>query len=193
MLVLKHSKIYLNSDATDQESEEEDYIESLRSEWEARYSNLTEQHKWILASGRRVENIIYEASKELDMEMFAFTPAAGFILDISDPQVEGWFSKDEWQEIMSRFSPLPQINPRLSEALNKFLPVKTTTMLHNILGPGLIPDSISSNQTISATLQWVEMYNEENLKSKLTHPDQTFGRILMELSVPWKTPYLTMV
>ncbi|CUS12244.1 unnamed protein product [Tuber aestivum] len=124
--------------------------------WEARYSGLNNEAKWVLASGNRVENIIYSGSLE-DFEIFCTSLESRFIIDTGDPQVKEWFWDDEWNEITARLSPLPDIDHRILDAFEKFNSVKTPSMLHQVLESGLIPDGTTYDQTLKSTLQWAEM------------------------------------
>ncbi|CUS09193.1 unnamed protein product [Tuber aestivum] len=137
-------------------SEVERHREGSRASWQDTYAQMDNRAKWVLASGRRVENVIYEACEAMDFVTFASVPAQLFILDTSDPEVQGWFSEDEWNEITARLSPLPGPDQTLVDSFNRFYPVNTTTMLREALKSGLIPDGATYDQTLHSTLQWAE-------------------------------------
>ncbi|KAG0132707.1 hypothetical protein HOY82DRAFT_605992 [Tuber indicum] len=57
------------------------------------------------------------------------SPAQLFILETSDPVVKGWFSKDEWNEIISKLSPLLAVDETLVDSFKRFYSFETTTAL----------------------------------------------------------------
>ncbi|KAG0642379.1 hypothetical protein HOY80DRAFT_639417 [Tuber brumale] len=113
--------------------------------------------KWVLTSGRRVENVIYEACEAMDFDTFASSPAQLLILDTSDPVVKGWFSKNEWNEITARLSPLPDADEMLVDSFQRFYSVNTTTMLREVLGSSLIPSDVTYDNNLHYNLRWAEM------------------------------------
>ncbi|KAG0128378.1 hypothetical protein HOY82DRAFT_541314 [Tuber indicum] len=118
---------------------------------------MDNKHEWKLASGRRVENVIHEACKAMELNTFAYSPAQLFILDTSDPVVEGWFTEDEWDEIIGRVSPLPDVDKILVDSFKRFYSIETTTMLRNVLESGLIPCDATYDKTLHYNLQWAEI------------------------------------
>ena len=63
------------------------------------FSLMKDDHKWILASGRVVEDVILEACQAMDLDTFKKSTARLFVIDMSDPTMESWFSEIEWKEI----------------------------------------------------------------------------------------------
>ncbi|KAG0132124.1 hypothetical protein HOY82DRAFT_558145 [Tuber indicum] len=93
----------------------------------------------------------------MELNTFAYSPAQLFILDTSDPVVEGWFTEDEWDEIIGRVSPLPDVDEILVDSFKRFYSVETTTMLRNVLESGLIPCDATYDKTLRYNLQWAEI------------------------------------
>ncbi|KAG0133122.1 hypothetical protein HOY82DRAFT_275060 [Tuber indicum] len=118
---------------------------------------MNDKDKWVLASGRRVENVILEACEKMGSKEFDSSPARLFILDTSDPVVERWFSNDEWKEITSKLSPLPEADRTLADLFKQLYSVRTTTMLREILKSGLIPGDVPYDKNLHFNLQWAEM------------------------------------
>ncbi|KAG0138638.1 hypothetical protein HOY82DRAFT_631252 [Tuber indicum] len=125
--------------------------------WYDNYKTMKNKGKWVLASGRCVENVILKACEKMGSKAFASSPARLFILDTSDPLVEGWFSNDEWKEITSKLSPLPEADETLADSFKAFYCVRTTTMLREILKSGLIPGDVTYDKNLHFNLQWAEM------------------------------------
>ncbi|KAG0133109.1 hypothetical protein HOY82DRAFT_641540 [Tuber indicum] len=130
---------------------------TLPDSWYDNYKKMNNKDKWVLASGRRVENVILEACEKMGSKEFASSPARLFILDTSDPVVERWFRNDEWKEIKSKLSPLPGADEALVDSLAAFYSVKTTTMVREILTSGLIPGDVTYDKNLHFNLQWAEM------------------------------------
>ncbi|KAG0642381.1 hypothetical protein HOY80DRAFT_639515 [Tuber brumale] len=129
----------------------------LPASWHDIYEQMDDGDKWVLTSGRRVENVIYEACEAMDFDTFASSPAQLFILDTSDPVVKGWFSKNEWNEITARLSPLPDADEMLVDSFQRFYSVNTTTMLREVLGSSLIPSDVTYDKNLHYNLRWAEM------------------------------------
>ncbi|KAG0133113.1 hypothetical protein HOY82DRAFT_460880, partial [Tuber indicum] len=125
--------------------------------WHENYKAMNDKDKWVLASGRRVENVILEACEKMGSKEFDSSPARLFILDTSDPVVERWFSNDEWKEITSKLSPLPEADRTLADLFKQLYSVRTTTMLREILKSGLIPGDVPYDKNLHFNLQWAEM------------------------------------
>ena len=81
------------------------------------FSSMNEEHKWILTSGRAVETVIFEACQSMDTDTFAKSIARSFVIDLSDPAVESWFSEAEWKEIRAALPPLPEPDMVLVESM----------------------------------------------------------------------------
>ncbi|KAA8897473.1 hypothetical protein FN846DRAFT_963666 [Sphaerosporella brunnea] len=114
----------------DNDSEE---LSAAQTTFADTFSSMREDHKWVLASGRAVETVIFEACQAMDHDTFTKSIARSFVLDISDTAVEGWFSEVEWKEIRSALIPLPETDMVLVESMRRFFPVKTTEDLQNVL------------------------------------------------------------
>jgi hypothetical protein len=84
------------------------------------FSLMREDRKWLLASGRAVETVIFEACQAMDQDTFKKSLARSFIIDMSDPAVEGWFSEAEWKEIRRALIPLPEPDMVLVESMRRF-------------------------------------------------------------------------
>jgi hypothetical protein len=135
------------SHVTDGEESENDETQSSskcsvlveRELWlafEVGYRQISEKDKWLLASGRFVEDVLYENCCRMDQSTFADSLVRSFILDVSDRMVKGWFRQDEWQVIIDHVLPLPDSDKRLLDVLNRFDSVKSINDLSKLLGNG---------------------------------------------------------
>lgn len=88
------------------------------------YTAMNKRCTWLLASsGRTVEGVIFEACNAMDDELFANTLAQSFVIDVTDPTMEGWFKTAEWDEIQSHILPLPKPDVLMIESMRRFLSV----------------------------------------------------------------------
>lgn len=93
------------------------------------FSSMTESGKWVLASGRAVETIIFNACQSMDADTFAKSIARSFVIDLSDATMGRWFSKSEWEEIQSVAMALPQPDVLLVESMRRFFLVCSSCRL----------------------------------------------------------------
>ncbi|KAG0126312.1 hypothetical protein HOY82DRAFT_615379 [Tuber indicum] len=157
--------------------------DSLPDYFHAEYDKMDKKHKWKLASGRCVENVIYEACRAMGSNAFAYSPAQLFILDTWDPVVEGWFTEDEWDEIMGRVSPLPDVDEILVDSFERFYSVETTAMLREVLDSDLIRDDGIYDKTLHYNLKWADtailkfltFLEKPNNPLISTHPEGWYG------------------
>lgn len=114
---------------------------------------------WLLAtSGRTVEDVIFKACQAMDDELFANSLAQSFVIDVTDSTMEGWFEKAEWDEIQSHVLALPQPDVPMIESMRRFLSVKTTDELRNVLRTtDYLPTGVPYNRSIHFNSQWVDL------------------------------------
>lgn len=84
---------------------------------------MREECKWALASGRIVEDVIFEACQAMDTESFKNSLAQSFVLDTSDTVMKGWFTGDEWKEIVGSVLLLPKPDVVLADSMKRFFQV----------------------------------------------------------------------
>lgn len=77
----------------------------------------------MLASGRTVEDVIFDACRAMDTDSFANSLAQSFVLDVSDSVMQRWFTEDEWGEIQSNVPPLPKPDVVLADSMKRFFQV----------------------------------------------------------------------
>lgn len=76
---------------------DEDPQRGLLRSFTAIHNRMVAEKKWILGSGRAVEDVIYDYASILDKQVVAHL----FILDPEDELVKDLFSEAEWLEIVS--------------------------------------------------------------------------------------------
>lgn len=85
------------------------------------YTAMDEDHTWLLASGRIVEDIIFKACNAMDDEEFANSLAQSFVIDVTDITMERWFEEEDWADIQSCVLPLPKPDVLMIESMRRFL------------------------------------------------------------------------
>lgn len=70
---------------------------TFQSRFQATYSQMADDSKWRLSSGRAVEDVIFEAAGALPTE----TIAHSFILNPEDSWFRDLFEDDEWTDILA--------------------------------------------------------------------------------------------
>jgi len=119
---------------------------------------MASDHKWVLPSGRAVEDVIFKTCKAMDAATFAHSLSQSFVLDISDPVMKSWFTEDEWSEIIASVLPLPKPDVVLADSLKRFFPVKCTTMLREVLDKqSYLPMGVSYDSRIHYNSQWADV------------------------------------
>ncbi|KAG0643436.1 hypothetical protein HOY80DRAFT_945688 [Tuber brumale] len=158
----------VESVAVDEEYEDEDYEtptpeqprknRSIPASFYNAYNEMASDCKWVLASGRAVEDVIFNTSTAMDTATFAHSLSQSFVLDTSDPVMKSWFTEDEWNEIIASVLPLPKPDAVLADSLKRFFPVKSTTMLREVLDKqGYLPEGVSYDSKIHYNSQWADV------------------------------------
>ncbi|KAG0138467.1 hypothetical protein HOY82DRAFT_588469 [Tuber indicum] len=130
---------------------------SLPASWLAAYRQMNNEHKWELTSGRRVEDVIYEACIVMDLSTFASSPAQLFIIDTSNAAVQAWFTDDEWDEIMAALCSVPGFDQELLDSCKRLYSVETTIMLRKVAKSDLVPGDGTYDPNIHYNLQWAQI------------------------------------
>ncbi|RPB02508.1 hypothetical protein L873DRAFT_408029 [Choiromyces venosus 120613-1] len=114
--------------------------------------------KWVLASGRAVEDVMFKSCTAMDAATFAHSLAQSFVLDTSDPVMKSWFTEDEWTEIVASVLLLPKPDVVLADSLKRFFPVKSTAMLREVLDKqSYLPEGVSYDSEIHYNSQWADV------------------------------------
>lgn len=97
------------------------------------YNAMDEGCQWVLSSGRTVEGIIFDACRALDADSLGKSLIQSFVLDISDPEVQRLFEKEEWEEIQGHLLPLPKPDVALADSMRRFFCVGRTFLSFTLL------------------------------------------------------------
>ncbi|KAF9178725.1 hypothetical protein BGZ51_007537 [Haplosporangium sp. Z 767] len=130
------------------------FTDDRRKSLQRRYTSLGE--KWILRSGTVVEDILFEAGKQ----MMDFHPIHSFMLDLSDKITRQLFSKEDWIEICSNLPDVPPYPKEASDYLDKFDRVKTLKDLQDLLDRR--PQHTESQLIHECLLNWLHLYETDD-------------------------------
>ncbi|CAG8602182.1 3322_t:CDS:10 [Diversispora eburnea] len=108
------------------------------------FTNMNEDHKWILTSGKCVEDTLFEHCKELPNESLLHS----WIIDLDDQEAEELFTTEEWNEIRHEVQ-LPEVDETFVKSMMRFADVKTTRELRQVLAT-------------TSFLRKVDSYSREN-------------------------------
>ncbi|RIB09808.1 hypothetical protein C2G38_240010 [Gigaspora rosea] len=102
---------------------------------EISFQKITEERKWHLSSGRKVEDVLYAYTLKLEYEQ----PAHSFIIDTSDDNIKNLFTKKEWEEIMnSNKKTVPGIDKNLAKHLLNYKKKTPSEMRAHVTKPWLV-------------------------------------------------------
>lgn len=122
------------------------------------YDSMVESHKWKLASGRTVEDVISNECRNMDDETFATSLAQSFVIDVTCPTMESWFTGEEWTEIKDSVPALPKPDPVFVQSLRRFFPVKTTADLRRVLQTtSYLPDGVEYERAKHFDSEWADL------------------------------------
>ncbi|KAI8981449.1 hypothetical protein BDB01DRAFT_851237 [Pilobolus umbonatus] len=110
-------------------------------ELENSYLGLHDTHKWILSTGKRVEDALYDFSKKLLVDH----PSSSFILDVDDHAYlkHNVFIEKEWEEIKKEYatSTIIPIPNELRDYINTFN-CTTTGGIRRSLAKSVVSDPL---------------------------------------------------
>lgn len=95
--------------------------------------------QWVLCSGRTVESVIFDACQALDADSLGKSLIQSFVIDISDPEVQRFFTAEEWDEIRGYVLPLPKPDEVLIDSMRRFFCVSLTSLPFALLTLTLQP------------------------------------------------------
>lgn len=87
--------------------------------------------KWLLPSGKHLEDILYENFKDSVVELTVHS----WVVDTGDTSVESCFSDEDWKAICEQVTPLPEADRVLVESMRRFMGV-SVCFQHFPLLPG---------------------------------------------------------
>lgn len=96
-------------------------FEQVIEQFTAQYRAMSEAGKLKLSTNTIVEDVIYQQSKDLA----AIIQPHFWILDPDDPDVQSWFTTEEWDELKSKRLPLRRPDTNMVSQMAKFAGAKT--------------------------------------------------------------------
>ena len=77
---------------------------------------MNQYSKWILSSGRCVEDIIFQKGTQLPAESLLHS----WVIDLDDLGTKRLFTENEWQEIVSEICKKPKVDEFFAKSLARF-------------------------------------------------------------------------
>ncbi|CAG8442634.1 13976_t:CDS:2 [Acaulospora colombiana] len=93
------------------------------------YKKMNVVHKWILASGKCVEDTLFEYCRRQPVESLLHS----WIIDLDDHEVNSLFTTEEWNEIQCAVKILPEVDRTFANSMMRFSDVKTASDLRRVL------------------------------------------------------------
>ncbi|RHZ83614.1 hypothetical protein Glove_89g46 [Diversispora epigaea] len=93
------------------------------------FAKMNKDQKWVLKSGKYVEDTIFEYCKKLSIETYLHS----WIIDLDDQEAERLFTTEEWDEIKNEAHKLPKVDKTFAESMMRFSEVKTTSEFRKVL------------------------------------------------------------
>ncbi|CAG8788497.1 4999_t:CDS:2, partial [Dentiscutata erythropus] len=119
-----------------QSTNETSPIENYLKKFEEAYLELDLNHMWLLKSGRKVEEVIYQFARNLPEESYLHS----FIVNDIDVATKSLFSDEEWKEITtSVVKDKPKLENSLVNLLKKYT-VDDVERLRDVLFEPFMPD-----------------------------------------------------
>lgn len=121
-------KSWLEEDAASEASDTGEDLSAARVSFVETYKAMDKECQWVLSSGRTVEGVIFDACQGMDADLLGKSLIQSFVLDISDPKVQGLFTSEEWDEIRGHVLPLPKPDEVLIDSMRRFFCVGRTSL-----------------------------------------------------------------
>ena len=87
--------------------------------FEDAYHAMKPEAKWHLPSGKAVEDILHDAYT-YDKNQPDAACIRNWILDVSDPNIQDLFTSEDWKAIRAEIPPLPKLDDKFLQALQRF-------------------------------------------------------------------------
>lgn len=104
-------------------------FEQVIEQFTAQYRAMSEAGKLKLSTNTIVEDVIYQQSKDLA----AIIQPHFWILDPDDPDVQSWFTTEEWDELKSKRLPLRRPDTNMVSQMAKFAGVSSPMLTSSAL------------------------------------------------------------
>lgn len=85
------------------------------------YAAFDDDWKWILTSGRKVEDVLFEACCAMGKQPSTTSVMAhSWFLSLDSTEMKSWLEADEWQEIIASVPKLPKPSEEFVKSLSRF-------------------------------------------------------------------------
>ncbi|KAF9952942.1 hypothetical protein BGZ65_004959, partial [Modicella reniformis] len=128
--------------------------EEGRKSLQGRYSALGP--KWTLASGTVVEDILYEAGKNLA----CYHPIHSFMVNLQDPYTQSLFSDRDWSEVSKDVPQPPKCQDSTKIYIEKFSKVKSKQELSTLLR--IVPEETEQELVHRCLRDWSDIFEIED-------------------------------
>ncbi|CAG8664242.1 10929_t:CDS:2, partial [Racocetra fulgida] len=104
-------------------------IPSQLKDFHKYFTDMSKAHKWVLTSGKCIEDTLFEHCKELLNESLLHS----WIIDLDDREAEELFTIEEWKEIQRETRKFPEVDETFVESMMRFADVETESELRKVL------------------------------------------------------------
>lgn len=158
---------------------------SSESSWGSEI-RLDEDHKWILRTATCVEDVLLKhAEGRTAKDSMVTALASAYVLDTSNKEMRGWFTRREWEEILQQVPALPPVDTVLVDSLVRFDRVRTVERLREVISTtSFLPPDTNYDRAIHFNAEWAEMVirsvlilleTDTNPLSAKTHAEDWFS------------------
>ncbi|CAG8689651.1 7436_t:CDS:10, partial [Cetraspora pellucida] len=123
-----NGSVYTPSDIEDQ-NPPPPLIPSQLKDFHKYFTDMSKAHKWVLTSGKCIEDTLFEHCKELPNESLLHS----WIIDLDDREAEELFTIEEWKEIQRETRKFPEVDETFVESMMRFADVETESELRKVL------------------------------------------------------------
>ncbi|CAI2195207.1 12335_t:CDS:2, partial [Funneliformis geosporum] len=120
------------------------------------YKKMSVAHKWVLSSGKCVEDTLFKHCERLPVESILHS----WVIDLDDHEVESLFTIEEWNEVQRAVKKMPEADRNFADSMMRFSDVQTTSDLRRVL-------------------KTTSYLNEDEPYDRLKHYDSEWAEIVM--------------
>ncbi|CAG8537561.1 9558_t:CDS:10 [Ambispora leptoticha] len=120
---------YILSDFEDEIPLPQLLLSSQLKDFQESYKKMNVAHKWVLASGKCVEDTLFEYCRRQPVESLLHS----WIIDLDDRETDSLFTTEEWNEIQCAVKILPKVDRTFADSMMRFSNVKTASDLRLVL------------------------------------------------------------
>jgi hypothetical protein len=80
------------------------------------YKKMSVVHKWVLSSGKCVEDTLFKHCERLPVESILHS----WVIDLDDHEVESLFTIEEWNEVQRAVKKMPEADRNFADSMMRF-------------------------------------------------------------------------